>query len=409
MEVTMKLKTMSVTDLNAYIKRNFDHDFILNNLTVLGEISNFKAHSSGHLYFSLKDEHAKVNCVMFRQDAATLAKNPKDGMKVLLSGRVSVYAKEGTYQLYVNKMEEVGLGEIYQEFEENKEKLQKEGLFRAERKKPLPPYPERVAVITSGTGAAVQDIINVSRRRNNTIELLIFPTLVQGETARKAILDTLRKVNLRDDIDVIILARGGGSFEDLSCFNDLSLAYEIASSKVPVVTGIGHEVDFTIADFVADYRGATPSQAAEIVIPSLSEALRSLQDQVSRLDKAYSSKIRYEKTLFMALQDRLFKNHPNTILVNSYLEIEQKRNRLDGIIMQRMERERDKLESFYSLLQAHNPLNILDKGYALIFDEKKHLIRTSDELRRNKTLSVRMRDGEVKVEVSAYAEESEKL
>lgn len=405
----MKLKTMSVADLNAYIKRNFDHDFILNNLTVLGEISNFKAHSSGHLYFSLKDEHAKVNCVMFRQDAATLAKNPKDGMKVLLSGRVSVYAKEGTYQLYVNKMEEVGLGEIYQEFEENKEKLQKEGLFRAERKKPLPPYPERVAVITSGTGAAVQDIINVSRRRNNTIELLIFPTLVQGETARKAILDTLRKVNLRDDIDVIILARGGGSFEDLSCFNDLSLAYEIASSKVPVVTGIGHEVDFTIADFVADYRGATPSQAAEIVIPSLSEALRSLQDQVSRLDKAYSSKIRYEKTLFMALQDRLFKNHPNTILVNSYLEIEQKRNRLDGIIMQRMERERDKLESFYSLLQAHNPLNILDKGYALIFDEKKHLIRTSDELRRNKTLSVRMRDGEVKVEVSAYAEESEKL
>lgn len=405
----MKLKTMSVADLNAYIKRNFDHDFILNNLTVLGEISNFKAHSSGHLYFSLKDEHAKVNCVMFRQDAATLAKNPKDGMKVLLSGRVSVYAKEGTYQLYVNKMEEVGLGEIYQEFEENKEKLQKEGLFRAERKKPLPPYPERVAVITSGTGAAVQDIINVSRRRNNTIELLIFPTLVQGETARKAILDTLRKVNLRDDIDVIILARGGGSFEDLSCFNDLSLAYEIASSKVPVVTGIGHEVDFTIADFVADYRGATPSQAAEIVIPSLSEALRSLQDQVSRLDKAYSSKIRYEKTLFTALQDRLFKNHPNTILVNSYLEIEQKRNRLDGIIMQRMERERDKLESFYSLLQAHNPLNILDKGYALIFDEKKHLIRTSDELRRNKTLSVRMRDGEVKVEVSAYAEESEKL
>lgn len=405
----MKLKTMSVTDLNAYIKRNFDHDFILNNLTVLGEISNFKAHSSGHLYFSLKDEHAKVNCVMFRQDAATLAKNPKDGMKVLLSGRVSVYAKEGTYQLYVNKMEEVGLGEIYQEFEENKEKLQKEGLFRAERKKPLPPYPERVAVITSGTGAAVQDIINVSRRRNNTIELLIFPTLVQGETARKAILDTLRKVNLRDDIDVIILARGGGSFEDLSCFNDLSLAYEIASSKVPVVTGIGHEVDFTIADFVADYRGATPSQAAEIVIPSLSEALRSLQDQVSRLDKAYSSKIRYEKTLFTALQDRLFKNHPNTILVNSYLEIEQKRNRLDGIIMQRMERERDKLESFYSLLQAHNPLNILDKGYALIFDEKKHLIRTSDELRRNKTFSVRMKDREIKVEVSAYAEESEKL
>ena len=405
----MKLKTMSVTDLNAYIKRNFDHDFILNNLTVLGKISNFKAHSSGHLYFSLKDEHAKVNCVMFRQDASSLKKNPKDGMKALLSGRVSVYAKEGTYQLYVNKLEEVGLGEIYQEFEENKEKLQKEGLFRAELKKMLPAYPEKVAVITSGTGAAVQDIINVSRRRNSTVELLVFPTLVQGDAARGALLETLQAVNKRKDVDVIILARGGGSFEDLSCFNDLSLAYAIAASKIPVVTGIGHEVDFTIADFVADYRGATPSQAAEIVIPSLSEALRSLREKSARLEKAYMSRIRHERTVFSAFQGRLQKSHPNTILANSYLDIEQKRNRLDGIIMQRMGRERERLESYYSLLQAHNPLNILDKGYALIFDEKKHLIRSIKALRTSKTLMVKMKDGEVKMEVRVYGEESEKL
>lgn len=405
----MKLKTMSVTDLNAYIKRNFDHDFILSNLTVLGEISNFKAHSSGHLYFSLKDENAKVNCVMFRQDAAGLKKNPKDGMKVLLSGRVSIYAKEGTYQLYVNQMEEVGLGEIYQEFEENKDKLQKEGLFRVERKRPLPLYPERVAVITSSTGAAVQDIINVARRRNRTVELLLFPTLVQGDAARTALLETLKKVNRRSDVDVIILARGGGSFEDLSCFNDLALAYEIAASKIPVVTGIGHEVDFTIADFVSDHRGATPSQAAEIVIPSLSEALRSLNEMKSRLEKAYGMKVRYERTVFSAFQDRLKKNHPNTILVNSYLEIEQKRNRLDGIIMQRTKYERERLESYYSLLQAHNPLNILDKGYALIFDEKNHLIRSSQELRRQKRLRVRMQDGDVKMEVRVHAEENEKL
>ena len=405
----MKLKTMSVTDLNAYIKRNFDHDFILNNLTVLGEISNFKAHSSGHLYFSLKDEHAKVNCVMFRQDASSLKKNPKDGMKALLSGRVSVYAKEGTYQLYVNKLEEVGLGEIYQEFEENKEKLQKEGLFRAELKKMLPAYPEKVAVITSGTGAAVQDIINVSRRRNSTVELLVFPTLVQGDAARGALLETLQAVNKRKDVDVIILARGGGSFEDLSCFNDLSLAYAIAASKIPVVTGIGHEVDFTIADFVADYRGATPSQAAEIVIPSLSEALRSLREKSARLEKAYMSRIRHERTVFSAFQGRLQKSHPNTILANSYLDIEQKRNRLDGIIMQRMGRERERLESYYSLLQAHNPLNILDKGYALIFSEKNHLIRSVAELKTSKALTVKMKDGEVKMEVRVYGEESEKL
>ena len=187
----MKLKTMSVTDLNTYIKRNFDNDFILSNLSLMGEISNFKAHSSGHLYFSLKDESSKINCVMFRSDAESLKIRPKDGMKVLCRGRVSVYAKEGSYQMYAAGMEEVGLGEIYQEFERNKEKLLKEGLFSAEIKKEVPVYPEKIAVITSSTGAAIRDIINVSRRRNDAVSMVIYPTLVQGEESRANLLESL--------------------------------------------------------------------------------------------------------------------------------------------------------------------------------------------------------------------------
>lgn len=403
----MKLKTMSVTDLNAYIKRNFDHDFILSNVTVLGEISNFKAHTSGHLYFSLKDENAKVNCVMFRTDAGSLTKLPKDGAKVLISGRVSVYTKEGSYQLYANKLEEVGLGELYKEFEENKEKLQKEGLFRAERKKILPIYPQKVAVVTSSTGAAVQDIINVARRRNKTIELLIYPTLVQGADARKSIIGSLKTIYKRTDIDVIILARGGGSFEDLSCFNDLELAYTIAESQKPIVTGIGHEVDFTIADFVADVRCATPSQAAEVVIPSFDESLRAVEELKNRLTNAYRQRLRLDRAILTSYRERLAKNHPKSILANSFLEIDQKRNRLDGIIMQKIERERERLEASYSLLKAHNPLNILDKGYALVFDEEHRLIRDSNVLMKQNRISVRLKNGEIGMEVRSSAKESE--
>lgn len=401
----MKLKTMSVTDLNVYIKRNFDHDFILNNLTVMGELSNFKAHSSGHLYFSLKDENAKVNCVMFRSDASGLKIRPKDGMKVLLKGRVSVYTKEGSYQLYATMMEEVGLGEIYQEFERNKEKLQKEGLFRDEIKKELPAYPGKVAVITSSTGAAIQDIINVSRRRNKGVSLIVYPTLVQGEEARGSLTESLKKVNLRKDIDVIILSRGGGSYEDLSCFNDLELAYAIRASAIPVVTGIGHEVDFTIADFVADQRCATPSQAAEVVIPSLDEMRRAVGEGAQRLGSAYEMKLSLEKMRIRNHFKTLSRSNPKVMIANGYLEIDKKRNQLNGIIIQKLSREKERLASGYNLLKAHNPLNILDKGYALIYDEQNHLVKEAGALDRIRKMKVRLKDGERILEVQRNGKE----
>ncbi|MFH5835295.1 exodeoxyribonuclease VII large subunit [Proteiniclasticum sp. C24MP] len=405
----MKLKTMSVTDLNVYIKRNFDHDFILNNLTVMGEISNFKAHSSGHLYFSLKDESAKVNCVMFRSDASGLKIRPKDGMKVLVKGRVSVYTKEGSYQLYATMMEEVGLGEIYQEFERNKEKLQKEGLFRDDIKRELPEYPEKVAVITSSTGAAIQDIINVSRRRNKGVSLIVYTTLVQGEEARSSLTDAVKKVNQRKDIDVIILSRGGGSYEDLSCFNDLDLAYAIRKSKIPVVTGIGHEVDFTIADFVADLRCATPSQAAEVVIPSMEEMTRAVKENAQRLESGYEMKIRLEKLRLKNHFQSLSRNNPKVMIANGYLEIDKKRNQLNGIIIQKLSREKERLASRYSLIKAHNPLNILEKGYALIYDEENHLVKEVDALDHLSKVKIRLKDGERILEVKKNGEEKADL
>lgn len=401
----MKLKTMSVTDLNVYIKRNFDHDFILNNLTVMGEISNFKAHSSGHLYFSLKDENAKVNCVMFRSDASSIKISPKDGMKVVIKGRVSVYTKEGSYQLYATMIEEVGLGEIYQEFERNKEKLHKEGLFRDEIKKELPEYPDKVAIVTSSTGAAIQDIINVSRRRNKGISLIVYPTLVQGEEARSSLTEAIKRVNKRKDIDVIILSRGGGSYEDLSCFNDLDLAYAIRNSKIPVVTGVGHEIDYTIADFVADLRCATPSQAAEVVIPSTDEMKRAVRENAQRLESAYEMKIRLEKIRMKSLVQSLSKNNPKMMIANGYMEIDKKRNQLNGIIIQKLSREKERLASRYSLIKAHNPLNILEKGYALIFDEQDHLIKEIDILDHLRKVKIRLKDGERILEVQKHGEE----
>jgi len=405
----MKLKSMTVTELTAYIKQKLDYDVILSNLTVKGEVANFTATSKGHLYFSLMDEQAVLKCVMFASDTHKLTVMPKDGMTVLLKGRVSVYTQGGSYQLYVKELEEIGLGLIYEEFENNKRKLQEQGLFRDERKKPLPEYPKKVAVITSPTGAAVHDIIKVTKHRNPTVELLVYPTLVQGQEARSSIRQALLEVTKRKDIDAIILARGGGSFEDLSVFNDLDLAYAISDCPIPVVTGIGHDVDYTIADFVADQRAATPSQAAEVVIPSLLELKNNLMHQKRRLQNHLAVRVLMGKNRLEELGLRLKRNHPEAMIVHGILEVEQKRNRLNGIMSQRLLTERHRLEGAYSLLKAHNPLNILDKGYALVFDDQKRLVKEIKTLKKQRVLHIRLRDGEAVLEVNVDGEKSKNL
>lgn len=261
----MHVKTLTVSQLNRYVKNTLDADFILNNASVKGEISNLKIHSSGHIYFSLKDEGSKINCVMFKSYAYKLNFNLENGMNIIAHGNVSVYGKEGSYQLYVKEMKREGIGDLYIAFEKLKEKLKNEGLFDESNKKEIPRFCKKIGgVITSPTGAALRDIINVTKRRNKGIELLIYPALVQGTDASKTLVDGIKTLNKVEDVDIIILARGGGSIEELWAFNNEDLAYTIYNSKKPIITGVGHETDFTIVDFVSDRRAPTPSAAAEI-------------------------------------------------------------------------------------------------------------------------------------------------
>lgn len=390
----MKLKTMSVSDLNTYIKRNFDNDFILGNLSVVGEVSNFKAHYSGHLYFSLKDENSKINCVMFKSEASKLKVELRDGKKIIGMGRISVYVKEGTYQFYLSKVEELGIGALHMEFERIKEQLLKEGLFSDDIKRSIPRYPDRIAVITSSTGAAIHDIINVATRRNPKVEIVIYPAIVQGKESPASLVSALRKVNERDDIDVIILGRGGGSFEDLFSFNDLALAYEIRRSKIPVVTGIGHEVDFTIADFVADFRAATPSQAAEVVVPSIVEMEESYQARIEEMGKAVRNLLAMHRERLVARNRSLLRNNPKVVVANEYVRIEEKRHHLDGIIIQKLENEKLRLRAKHDLLNAYSPVQVFSKGYALVYGESGKVLKQVGELDRESRIRIRLSDGE---------------
>ena len=262
----MKLKTLTVTELNNYIKRTLDNDFILNNLLVKGEISNLKYHSSGHIYFSLKDTSSKINCVMFKSNALELDfKLKRYGSSGIC--RCSLYPGLGSMQLYINKLQKEGLGELHIKFEKLKNKLAKEGYFSEENKKAIPIMPKKIGIVTSETGAVIRDIINVTRRRNSLVDIVLYPALVQGEGAYKTIISGIEYFNKNKNVDVIIIGRGGGSIEDLWNFNEEELAKTIFKSKIPIISAVGHEVDFTISDFVSDVRASTPSQAAEIAVP----------------------------------------------------------------------------------------------------------------------------------------------
>jgi exodeoxyribonuclease VII large subunit len=390
---------MSVSDLNTYVKRNFDNDFILGNVMVAGEISNFKAHSSGHLYFSLKDENSKINCVMFRGEAGGLKFKPKDGMKAICSGRVSVYVKEGSYQLYAASMQETGLGDLHLEFERIKALLAREGLFDASEKREIPEYPDKVAVITSRTGAAVQDIINVATKRNRKVSLTIFPAQVQGEGSIESLIRAIEAVEIHGGFDVIIIARGGGSFEDLFSFNDENLARAIRKSPVPVVTGIGHEVDFTIADFASDMRAATPSQAAEIVVPSLKEMEKSCEVLRFRLKSSAYSLLELSRERLDARRRVLSRNNPASIVANEQLRLSEKKEHLRYLIGARLENERDSLVGKSGLLMAHSPLGVLGRGYAIVYGENGRILKKVEELDLQNTIRVRLCNGERTLEI----------
>lgn len=390
----MNLKVLSVSSLNSYIKRIIDADFILSSIKVQGEVSNFKAHSSGHLYFTLKDAGSRIKCVMFYQARRNLATLPKDGDKITVTGSVSVYAQTGEYQIYVEDIQGEGTGDLYQRFLEIKKKLSEEGLFDPKGRLPIPTNPRKIAVITSPTGAAIRDVIKVLRTRNPGQSLVIYPVPVQGETSEGEVLSALEKVNRRDDIDTLIIARGGGSIEDLWSFNSEAMAYAIRNSKIPVVTGIGHDVDFTIADFAADLRAATPSQAAELSIHNTADDEGLFQEASRRLKHMMTIRLQQERQALAMHQRFILKNDPRMQIVNEFRTLDDYRLRLKETMTRLLEAENRKLVQAKALLTAYSPLHLLDKGYAIVRNEADEVMTTTLALERAATLKIRVRDGE---------------
>ncbi|GAB6150250.1 exodeoxyribonuclease VII large subunit [Clostridium botulinum] len=396
----MQMKTLSVSELNNYIKNVIDNDFILKNSKIKGEISNFKIHISGHIYFSLKDKNSKINCIMFRSYARGLKFIPENGDNVILKGRVSVYQKDGAYQFYCEDIEKEGVGDLFIAFEALKKKLYNEGLFDEYNKKEIPRFAKKIGVITSPTGAAVKDIINVSKRRNKGVELLIYPALVQGENAPKDLINGINYFSNRDDIDTIIIARGGGSIEELWAFNNEDLAYAIYNCNKPVISGVGHETDFTICDFVSDRRAPTPSAAAEIGVFNLNEVNTNIENYKNRLYNLIRNTINLKFKELNSLENAIKINSPMNTIANEYIRIDNLKNKLCHKIESKIEYEKIKLSKANSLLNAHNPLNILSRGFSIIKDEKNNVITTKEKIEENTCINITLKDGSTKVRIS---------
>ena len=400
----MKLKTLSVGEVNNYVKKLVENDFILKNLNVKGEISNLKFHSSGHIYFSLKDENSKVNCIMFKNNAVNLDFRLEEGMKVEIKARLGVYHKEGTYQLYCENIKKAGIGELFEEFHKLKKELSEEGIFDEKYKRALPKFPKRIGIITARTGAAVRDIINVIQRRNKSLDIILYPAKVQGENAADSIIEGIRYFNNEKSVDVIILGRGGGSIEELWTFNNRDLAYEIFNSRIPTVSAVGHEVDFTISDFVSDMRAPTPSAAGELVSPSLQEMINDLLNKKEFLHRAIDIKFLNAKRDVDLLHQGLKGNNPNDIIEKRIKEVNSLEEKLNFLGKRKIDKAKDELIALNSILQTLNPLNTLGRGYSVIMDKEDKVINNVSELKKNDMVKVIMKDGSVNIDIKIINE-----
>lgn len=395
----MASKPLKVSEVNQYIKRLFSGDFILSNLKVEGEISNFKPHYSGHVYFTLKDSKGKLNCVMFRNYSQNLVMDIKDGDKVIVSGYISLYEKEGSYQLYATSIEKSGIGELYDAFEKLKLKLEKEGLFDPKSKKQLPLFPKKIGVVTSIVGAAVKDIIIIAKRRYPGVNILIYPALVQGIYAVDSICEGLRYLDNREDVDLIIVGRGGGSVEELFCFNDEKLARTIHDMKKPVVSAVGHETDFTIADFVADLRAPTPSAAAEIVTPDAGKLMEQLDERLKRLIKAINYRINDNISNMNVLFNKLMYHSPLG-RIREMMQLEDNLFRRLILSMEhRIKYNRTRLENIYNTLNYLNPISSIERGYGIISNLDGNIITSVDSIEVNEELNIIIKDGIIRVKV----------
>lgn len=391
---------LSVSQLNRYIKMNFDADKNLANIFISGEISNFTNHyRTGHLYFTLKDDSAAVRAVMFNSSAKRLKFMPEDGMKVIARGRVSVYEASGQYQLYVDDMQPDGVGALNLAYEQLKEKLQKEGLFSELHKKPLPPYPEKVGVITSPTGVAVRDIINVLGRRFPYAEIVFCPVLVQGDGAHLQLTDAVNLFNSERAADVIIIGRGGGSIEDLWEFNDEGLARAVYNSDIPVISAVGHETDFTICDFVADMRAPTPSAAAELAVPDANELQYALSALKNRMFLNVSSGIADRRSRLEYLTSKGALKSPDEMLSNRSQRLDTAFSKMLSSYENRIGGKKVEFISAATALSKLDPMSVLMRGFAFVSDKNGKNVYSSQALAKGDKINVRFHDGSAVCEV----------
>ena len=386
---------ITVTDLNKYIKEKIANDEYLNHILIKGEISNFKHHYTGHMYFTLKDENSLVKCIMFKSYAQKLNFTPKDGMKVYILGSVSVFERDGVYQVYAQVMEEDGLGDLYTKYQELKNKLEKEGLFDSSNKKQIPMMPKVIGVLTSQTGSVIRDIINVSTRRNPNVYIRLLPVPVQGEGAAERIAAGIRYMNENNLADVLILARGGGSLEDLWPFNEEIVARTIYESKIPIISAVGHETDFSISDFVADLRAPTPSAAAELAVPDIYEVKQKILGYQNRLrislvKKVELMKMRYEK----CMASSVFKE-PTRKIQEQYLIVDQYIKKLENLIKTKYEKDKTKYIEVVAKLDAYSPLKTLSRGYS-ITEKSGKIVKTVKELKKGDNVLIHLADGKKK-------------
>ena len=425
----MNDKYLTVTALTRYLKYKIESDTNLRTVYLKGEISNFKAHSTGHFYFSIKDENSIIKAIMFKSNASKLGFVPTEGMKVLVTGSISVYPQGGTYQIYVEDLIEDGVGNLYIAFEKLKEKLSKEGLFDKKYKKPIPKIPEKIGIVTAPTGAAIKDIISTIRRRFPYAETYLFPALVQGENAS---LDIIKKVKQADSfgLDVLIVGRGGGSFEDMNCFNDEELARLIFKCNTPIISAVGHEIDYTIIDFVADLRAPTPTGAAEMAVPNVTDVISSINQFKIRSSEAIIKRVKLNKLKLDAIKNSFVIKNPMLMYNNKAQTLDNLIEKINKAILNKIEKEHtrlnefknnyilknpdilyktkmDKLSNIIEKLELLNPISILKKGYSLTYING-NVVNSISKVNKNDKIDIRLSDGILKANVEKVGDLNER-
>ena len=416
----MEKEYLKISDLNNYIKGLLDKDIFLNKVYLKGEISNFKNHTRGHLYFTLKDDTSRISAVMFQSSALKLTFEPEDGMNVLVEGRISAYPAQGSYQIYIDKMEPDGLGALYIEYEKLKKKLAEKGYFQDSHKVPIPKFPKRIGVITASTGAAVKDIMSTIRRRFPMTEAILFPCLVQGKDAAPDIVRQIKRADLYG-VDTIICGRGGGSIEDLWAFNEEIVADAIYNCNTPIISAVGHEIDWTIADFVADLRAPTPTGAAEMAVPTISDVTTLINNYKIRLNKNIKNMVNTKFIKLRSLRQSFILKYPMAMheikeqkldnlieLLNKNMlnNIQNKEIRLNKVKLSYViknpnmliENKKNKYEMLLNTLKLVNPLGILEKGYSLVKVDDK-IVKSTKDIKINDTLDIKLHEGNIKAQV----------